>query len=270
VDARGDAVGHDGTVTTLGGDALRERCIEAVVEEGERVRVVANQLAADPSPMTAGLDAVVPWIPAWTVRDLVGHLGTVHRWATSILRAGHTEPPGPETRVTPPDTDLLDWYGVGLTELVTTLRTTPPDAPAWAMSPAAPRVAASWARRQAHELVVHRCDLEVAAGVAHAPVDPELAEDAVDELLSVIVPRWGHTEPLTSADASVAVTATDTGRTWSVRVDHGAVTVTAASTAVEQAHVRAPARELLLHLWGRPAAVIVDGDPAAEALLRGR
>jgi hypothetical protein len=27
---------------------------------------------------------------------------------------------------------------------------------------------------------------------------------------------------------------------------------------------------LLLHLWGRPADVTVDGDPAADALLRGR
>jgi hypothetical protein len=26
----------------------------------------------------------------------------------------------------------------------------------------------------------------------------------------------------------------------------------------------------LLRLWGRPAEVTVDGDPAAEALLRGR
>jgi len=27
---------------------------------------------------------------------------------------------------------------------------------------------------------------------------------------------------------------------------------------------------LLLHLWGRPGDVVVSGDPAAEALLRGR
>ncbi|HEY0400493.1 MAG TPA: hypothetical protein VGD09_00640, partial [Blastococcus sp.] len=128
----------------------------------------------------------------------------------------------------------------------------------------------SWARRQAHELVVHRMDLEATAGVPHAPVDPVLAEDGVDELLSVILPRWAHTEPLVSADATVAVTCTDTGRTWSVSVVRGAVTVGTNQSGAEDAHLHGPATHLLLQLWGRPADVVVEGDPVAEALLRGR
>jgi uncharacterized protein (TIGR03083 family) len=212
----------------------------------------------------------VPWVPAWTARDLVGHLGTVHRWATAILRAGHTGAPGPEARQSPPDDGLLDWYAGGLTELVSTLRNTPPDAPAWHISPAAEKIAASWARRQAHELAVHRMDLEAAAAVPHAPLDPALAEDGVDELLSVVVPRWVHAEPLAGARAGCAVTATDTGRTWSVRVDHGTVTVERDRSGTEHAHLQAPAGALLLRLWGRPADVSLTGDPAAEALLRGR
>jgi hypothetical protein len=138
------------------------------------------------------------------------------------------------------------------------------------MSPAAPKVAAEWARRQAHELAVHRMDLEAAAGVPHAPVDPELAEDGVDELLSVVVPRWAHTEPLRSAEALVSVRATDTGREWEVRVAHGVVTVAAERTGRAGAHLEGRATELLLRLWGRPADVRVTGDAAAEALLRGR
>lgn len=137
------------------------------------------------------------------------------------------------------------------------------------MSPAAEKVAASWARRQAHELLVHRCDLESAAGVAHPPVDTALAEDGVEELLTVVVPRGAHTEPLSTARAAVAVTGSDTGRTWSVRVV-GVVTGTAGQTGTEDAHLRGPVHQLLLHLRGRPAEVAVDGDPAADALLRGR
>jgi uncharacterized protein (TIGR03083 family) len=254
-------------MTFPGAEALRQRCIEAVVEEGERVAGLAHDLAAGITPVRGDLDVRIPWVPEWSARDLVGHLGTVHRWATAILRAGHTDRPAPEATQTPPADGLLDWYAVGLGELVTTLHSTPPDFPAWHMSPTAEKVAASWARRQAHELVVHRMDLEAAAGSAHAPVEPALAEDGVDELLTVVVPRWAHTEPLTSADATVAVTATDTGRTWSVR---GTVTVAPELTGAQGAHVQAPVRELLLHLWGRPADVSVDGDPAAEALLRGR
>ena len=257
-------------MTSAAGDELRSRWIEAVVEEGERVGVLAQEMAVGPAAATGGLDVPVPWLPDWTARDLVGHLGTVHRWATTILRAGSTHRPGPETRQTPPEHDLLDWYAAGLTDLVATLRTTPPDTPAWHMSPAAEQVANSWARRQAHELVVHRMDLEAAAAVPHAPLDPALAEDGVDELIAVVVPRWAHTEPLISADASVAVTATDTGDSWTVTVRRGVVTAERERSGMVDAQLSAPAGALLLHLWGRPADVVVDGDPAAEAILRGR
>jgi hypothetical protein len=138
------------------------------------------------------------------------------------------------------------------------------------MSPAAEKTAASWARRQAHELVVHRMDLEAAVGIPHAPVDADLAEDGVDELLTVVVPRWAHTEPLSSAQATAAVTATDTGRSWSIGIAQGAVTVQPDRSGTEDAHLQGDATQLLLRLWGRPADVVVDGDPAAEALLRGR
>jgi len=269
-------VGHDGAVTSLAGEELRQRCIEAVVEEGERFGVLAQELAAGLAPASGGLEVRVPWVPEWSAADLVGHLGTVHRWATTIVRAGHAGPPGPDSRQSPPEdaaphfAALLDWYGIGLVELVAALRTTPPEAPAWHMSPAAEKIAASWARRQAHELAVHRMDLEAAAGVEHAPLDPELAEDGVDELLTIVVPRWAHTEPLLSAEATTAVTATDTGRTWSIAVRRGQVTVTSEPSGEENVRVAGPATQLLLHLWGRPADVEVQGDRAAAQILRGR
>ncbi|NYJ04925.1 maleylpyruvate isomerase family mycothiol-dependent enzyme [Petropleomorpha daqingensis] len=250
-------------MTALAGESLRLRCIEAVVEEGERFGILAAELA------DAGrLDVVVPWVPAWTARDLVGHLGTVHRWATDIVCAGHADsPPGEQE---PPDDGLLDWYAAGHTALVRALRTTPPDSPAWHMSPAAPKVAASWARRQAHELAVHRMDLEATAGVAHAPLDPVLADDGVDELLSIVVPRWAHREPLADADAVVAVTSTGSGRQWEVRVDRGVVTIGPVPSGAADATLTGDGTQLLRHLWGRPAGVQVDGDATAEALLRGR
>ena len=264
-------VGHDDGVTSLVGEALRQRCIEVVVTEGERFGVLAQELASGLTAVSGGLDVAVPWVPEWRARDLVGHLGTVHRWATSILRAGTTEPPPAASRQSPPaDDNLLGWYETGLVELVATLRTTPPDAPAWHMSPAAEKVAASWTRRQAHELVVHRMDLEVAACGRFTAVEPAVADDGVDELLAVVLPRWAHTEPLASADATVGVTCTDTGRSWSVRVVRGEVTVRPERSGDEDASVRGDATALLLHLWGRPADVVVDGHPGAEALLRGR
>ena len=84
------------------------------------------------------------------------------------------------------------------------------------------------------------------------------------------MPRWAHTEPLASAAATVGVTCTDTGRSWSVSVVRGQVTVRPERLGTEDAHVLGTAMQLLLHLWGRPADVTVEGDPAAEALLRAR
>jgi uncharacterized protein (TIGR03083 family) len=244
-------------------ERFRLRCVEAVVEEGERFGILAAELADD-----GRLDVVVPWVPAWTARELVGHLGTVHRWATAIVRAGHADsaPAVPQ----PPEDDLLGWYAAGHTSLVRALREVPPDSPAWHMSAAAPKVAASWARRQAHELAVHRMDLEAAAGVEHALLDPALADDGVDELLSIVVPRWAHTEPLAGAETVVAVASTDTGRQWEVRVARGAVTVAPSWTGAPDATLAGAGTQLLRHLWGRPGDVRVAGDAAAEALLRGR
>jgi uncharacterized protein (TIGR03083 family) len=255
---------HDGGVPTPISEQLRLRCIEAVAQEGERFGALAHEMSPE------RLDIQVPWIPAWSVRDLVGHLGTVHRWATAILRAGTTTPPPPEATQRPPQTGLLDWYAEGHAALVDTLRVTPAGAPAWHMSPAAGKTATDWARRQAHELAVHRMDLEAAAGTRRAPLDPALADDGVDELLTIVVPRWAHTQPLCTSTVSVAVTATDTGRTWRVRVDHGGITIGPDREGDETARLRGAATELLLHLWGRPAPVHVSGDPAAEAMLRGR
>jgi hypothetical protein len=106
--------------------------------------------------------------------------------------------------------------------------------------------------------------------VAHAPLDPALADDGVDELLSIVVPRWAHTEPLVSADAAVAVENADTGRQWEVRVLRGTVGITPAHSGAAEAVLTGGGTQLLLHLWGRPASVDVSGDAAAEALLRGR
>jgi hypothetical protein len=55
-----------------------------------------------------------------------------------------------------------------------------------------------------------------------------------------------------------------------VSVVRGRVTVGPERTGSEDAHVQGTVAQLLPHLWGRPVDVRVEGDPAAEALLRGR
>jgi uncharacterized protein (TIGR03083 family) len=57
--------------------------IDALRTEGERMAAAAA--VADP-------DGAVPTCPEWTVRDLIRHMGGVHRWATGYVASGQTEP----------------------------------------------------------------------------------------------------------------------------------------------------------------------------------
>src|SRR5947209_8268304 len=132
----------------------------------------------------AGLDAAVPSCPDWQVRDLLQHIGQVHRWALSYVSTGRTTPPNEHDRpATPPsdDDDVLGWVHDGHAALVAALRSSNDDLACCAFLPA-PSPLAFWARRQAHETAVHRADAQLAAGMAPG-YDGVFAADGIDELL---------------------------------------------------------------------------------------
>ena len=65
----------------------------------------------------------VPTCPLWTVRDLVVHLGGVHRWAADIVARGllqnSAEAEQAALMAPPEDQDeLLPWFRTGAVELV--------------------------------------------------------------------------------------------------------------------------------------------------------
>jgi uncharacterized protein (TIGR03083 family) len=248
-------------------DELFDAWTAAVEREGERFGVLAQELDAGRTPVTGGLALPVPLTPGWTVADLIAHVGAVQRRATTAVRGAGADP-GPSSRFPAPEGDLHGWYAIGLVELVAVLRSTDPDAPAWPLSPAAAGRARDWARRLASELLVHRLDVEDAAGLPAGPVDPALAADAVDELLTVLLPRWADRDPLATAGARVVVTATDLDRSWTVTIADGAVQVTPGGADSSDAQLAGLAEQLVRQVWGRPADVTTTGDPAAVALLR--
>jgi uncharacterized protein (TIGR03083 family) len=123
------------------------------------------------------MDTAVPGCPGWDVDALLRHIGDVHRWAAAIvrervqsrLRRDHQGPFGRDA--------LLAWYREGYCGLVDALEGTTPEESFWFWGPG-PNALAFWARRQANETAVHRCDAESARG----PITPLGTADAVDGL----------------------------------------------------------------------------------------
>ena len=211
----------------------------------------------------ADLAAPVRSCPGWQVRDLVEHLGGVHRWTTEILRTGERA----HFPDSPAGDELVRWFDDGAETLARTLADADPASPCWTMAP--PNEVGFWSRRQAHEAMIHRWDLAVAVG-APADLNPALATDGIDEAVFTFFPRQiklSRQAPLTDA---VAIVEVGTGRRW---VLEGDGTTTNHDTTDVDVTVTGDVVQLLLLLWHRvdlaDSAVYVDGDAGAARRVLG-
>lgn len=130
------------------------------------------------------LTAPVPTCPDWTLADLLLHLGTAHRNIESAVRDRDRPPATPADGPDPADADALDvWLADGARTLSRTLRDAGPDAQV--VNFGIDQKASFWARRAAHETVVHRADVAATTGADYA-VDAALAADCLDEWLDIL------------------------------------------------------------------------------------
>jgi uncharacterized protein (TIGR03083 family) len=221
----------------------------------------------------AGLGTVVPPCRPWRVRDLLRHLGFVHRWAAGYVSQAREEMvdgPGEDELLLagPGDAELLGWFRDGHAELVRALRSADPRLRCWTFLPA-PSALAFWARRQAHETAIHRADAESAAGeVATAGFPAPFAADGIDEL---IMGFWARGRARADQASSLQIRATDTGAEWLVEL--GAGTAARRRAAAADCTLAGPASDLYLLLWNRPPRdgqdadrVTVGGDPGVLRL----
>ncbi|HEX5401953.1 MAG TPA: maleylpyruvate isomerase family mycothiol-dependent enzyme [Pseudonocardiaceae bacterium] len=202
----------------------------------------------------AGPTAAVPTCPGWTVRDLLLHVGGVHRWATVMVGEVRTEPidldqPYDIVDELPDDDELVTWFRDGHADLVRTLDQASADVACWAFLPA-PSPLAFWARRQVHETTVHRADADAAAGL-RTSVPADVAVDGIDELLTCFVS--GRNRKLRAkTPRTLQVHATDADADWLIRIGPDrpeAKRVTGDVTADDS--VAGSAEELYLALWNR-------------------
>jgi uncharacterized protein (TIGR03083 family) len=241
--------------------------IAALEREGNLLATAAQR---------AGLAGDVPSCPPWQVRDLLRHLGYVHRWAAGYVAEQRMQPLPHEPSESevlaggPPDPELIDWFRTGHAALVRTLRAADPALTCWTVVPG-PSPLASWARRQAHETAMHRVDAELAAGQV-TPTPADFAADGIDELIIGFLGRGrGDQEPPQPGQhRTLQVLASDIESDphgWLVELsaDGGRVVRVSRGGGPADCTLAGPAAALYLRLWNRadPAAagVTVSGDP---------
>jgi uncharacterized protein (TIGR03083 family) len=238
--------------------------IEALATEGNRLADTASEL---------DIASPIPTCPGWVLRDLIRHLGGVHRWAgahvrdrlTSFLRVDDFEAlVGPW----PADSELVAWYRSELDLLIHSLRSAPVDIEC-AVFLKSTSPLAHWARRQAHETAIHRADVESILD-RRTSVDTDFALDGIDELVDCFVPR-----PFMRLRSEVPLTlgiAPDDGdRFWALSISEEPVQVTKVISACDCV-VAGRASDIYFALWNRSGdhGIRISGDGAVRDLFRSK
>jgi uncharacterized protein (TIGR03083 family) len=226
------------------------------------VGLLANGAALRDAADQAGLRAKVPTCPEWDVTQLVTHQGVVHRWATANLRGEADHDTAASAEQAQAAAELLEWYTDGLAALVEALRRMGDDAPAMVFLNDAPPPRRFWARRQCHETAIHRVDARSAAlgrwpTASDVQIDPLLAADGIDELLTGFITR-GRGDLRAAIPYTLLVRSDDTPHAWTVRISDGPMVTTPGETDGPDVVFSGSAVQLYLSLWNRADEITTD------------
>ena len=215
------------------------------------------------------LGALVPSCPDWALRDLVTHLGQVHRSWTATVLAGPADKPPSETSIegVTPRGDLLEWSAESTRLLLTALRDAGPDRECWTWwgSSGAPMTSGAVARHQVQEAAVHAYDGQLAVGGPEAVPFPAAA-DGIAEFVEV---GLGSEGPWPHPAARVGLRAAE-GPSWVIELTPSGAAFAAPGGTDPAVVLHGPASDLVLWLHRRVPLdqVRIEGDrDLAERLL---
>jgi uncharacterized protein (TIGR03083 family) len=233
--------------------------VDGIAVEGHRLADAAE---------SAGVNAEVPSCPSWNIRDLVRHTGGVMHWAGEHVRTPQVDvisAPNLETQLGgwPSDADLFEWFRGEVDLLVESLRLAPDDIETAAFLPA-PSPKHFWARRQCHEIEIHRIDAELAAG-DQTPVNSERAADGIDEILRSFASR-PNGKLRSARKLSMLIEPDDVTQRWFASISDEPLEVSDDPTGPVDLTVRGSADGIYRCLWNRADLTAVRCDGNVEPL----
>ena len=233
------------------------RYLELIHSDAERIAAVTPGALALP----------VPCCPGWDVAEVVRHTGSVYNHKVAIMRLGRRPEQGEWHSSPQPGTDLVTWFDDSARTLIDELASHDPDEWAHTWWPV-DQTFHFWYRRMALESVVHRVDVEQAAGDSSA-IDAELSREGIDEVLVVFL---GAHDVGSHGGPNGAVSVVSGGRTWIAHLDDVHIRVERNGDATTDAELVGEPEQVFPHLWGRAPLgdLEVRGDEALVRELRRR
>jgi uncharacterized protein (TIGR03083 family) len=228
------------------------------------VSIIADEAAGIVTAYEGDRHAAVPWSDRWTVATVARHVASTHHVVGQIVRDRPDADFGLFATLEQPQKDapeFVDWFRAGTTSLLGQLSSVPVQEECWSWY-AEGRTDGWWARRMAHEAIVHRWDVEAARCKDHR-IAPEVGADGVDEYLEVFVQvsRAGHNAP---AGPTINFKCSDRGDQWWLDLSDQGNRIVSREPRHSDVQIRGTAERLLLFVWGRlpasAAGLDVSGD----------
>ncbi len=213
----------------------------------------------------ANLDVSLMCNDDWSMRDLVAHIGGVWSFVIANVAASSTEPSPPGERSAAPDGDTIGpWIEERRSALLDQFAARSADDAAWTFGNGS--TVGWWARRMAHETVIHRVDAEDGVN-DRQPIHGDLAADGINEYLEVGLVSSTRRPNRTYPPKTLHLHRTDGPGEWMLQrgSTENEVVVTHEHEKGDAA-IRGSAMSLDLWVWGRSVddvEVFGDADVAA-------